>query len=51
MPITFDGRTLLRIPHVKMLHLDSLVQAYHTETLAVLEHLCSLHLGIWVYMS
>lgn len=45
--LSFDGRTLLRIPHVKMLHLDSLVQAHHTETLAVLEHLCSLHLGIY----
>lgn len=44
--LSFDGRTLLRIPHVKMLHLNSLVQAHNTETLATLEHLYSLHLGI-----
>jgi len=43
----FDGHTLLRIPHVKMLHLNSLVQAHNTETLATLEHLYSLNLGIY----
>jgi len=45
--LSFDGRTLLRIPHVKMLHLNSLVQAHNTETLATLEHLYSLNLGIY----
>ncbi|MEK5478672.1 hypothetical protein NYE70_17300 [Paenibacillus sp. FSL R5-0407] len=45
--LSFDGRTLLRIPHVKMLNLDSLVQAHHTETLATLEHLTILHVGIY----
>lgn len=45
--LSFDGRTLLRIPHVKMLHLNSLVQAHNTDTLARLEHLHSLHLGIY----
>lgn len=44
--LSFDGRTLLRIPHVKMLHLNSLVQAHNTEALAWLEHLHSLNLGI-----
>jgi len=44
--LSFDGRTLLRIPHVKMLHLNSLVRAHSTETLATLEHLYSLNLGI-----
>ncbi len=45
--LSFDGRTLLRIPHVKMLHLNSLTQAHNTEALAKLEHLHSLHLGIY----
>ncbi|WP_042161228.1 hypothetical protein [Paenibacillus gorillae] len=45
--ISFDGRTLLRIPHVKMLHLNSLVQAHNTDALAALGHLYSLHLGIY----
>ncbi|GGG69744.1 hypothetical protein [Paenibacillus radicis (ex Gao et al. 2016)] len=45
--LSFDGRTLLRIPHVKMLHLNALVQAHNTETLAELGHLYSLHLGIY----
>ncbi|MEK8130106.1 hypothetical protein WMW72_19560 [Paenibacillus filicis] len=45
--LSFDGRTLLRIPHVKMLHLNSLTQAHNTDTLAMLEHLHSLHLGIY----
>ncbi|GAB6927888.1 hypothetical protein JCM10914A_18710 [Paenibacillus sp. JCM 10914] len=44
--LSFDGHTLLRIPHVKMLHLNSLVQAHNTEALAALEHLHSLKLGI-----
>lgn len=44
--LSFDARTLLRIPHVKMLHLNSLVQAHNTETLAMLEQLYSLNLGI-----
>lgn len=44
--LSFDGRTLLRIPHVKMLHLNSLVHAHNTDTLATLHHLYSLHLGI-----
>jgi len=45
--LSFDGLTLLRIPHVKMLHLNSLVQAHNTETLSTLEHLNSLNLGIY----
>ena len=45
--LSFDGRMLLRIPHVKMLHLNSLAQAHNTETLATLEHLSSLNLGIY----
>ncbi|MFC3749771.1 hypothetical protein [Paenibacillus sp. GCM10012306] len=45
--LSFDGDTLLRIPHVKMLHLNSLTQAHNTDTLATLEHLYSLHMGIY----
>ena len=45
--LSFDGHTLLRIPHVKMLHLNSLTQAHNTEALAALEHLYSLNLGIY----
>lgn len=45
--LSFDGRTLLRIPHAKMLHLNSLAQAHNTDTLARLEHLHSLNLGIY----
>ncbi|TQK53266.1 hypothetical protein FB479_11183 [Brevibacillus sp. AG162] len=45
--LSFDGHTLLRIPHVKMLHLNSLTQAHNTETLTTLKHLHSLHLGIY----
>lgn len=45
--LSFDGRTLLRIPHVKMLQLNCLAQAHNTEALAVLEHLYSLNLGIY----
>ncbi len=44
--LSFDGRTLLRIPHVKMLHLNSLVHAHNIETLAALEHLHSLNVNI-----
>lgn len=45
--LSFDGHTLFRIPHVKMLHLNSLAQAHNTEALATLKHLRSLHLGIY----
>ncbi|MCR8844451.1 hypothetical protein NQ117_12220 [Paenibacillus sp. SC116] len=45
--LSFDGHTLLRIPHVKNLHLNSLTHAHNTEALAKLEHLHSLHLGIY----
>lgn len=45
--LSFDGRTLLRIPHVKMLHLNSLIQAHNTKTLNTLEHLSSLNLEIY----
>ncbi|MFF2484620.1 hypothetical protein [Paenibacillus sp. NPDC058071] len=45
--LSFDGRTLMRIPHVKTLYLNSLAQAHNIETLATLEHLYSLHLGIY----
>lgn len=45
--LSFDGHTLLRIPHVKMLHLNSLTQAHNTEALATLERLYSLNLGIY----
>ncbi|AWX59035.1 hypothetical protein AB432_030060 [Brevibacillus brevis] len=45
--LSFDGHTLLRIPHVKMLHLNSLAHAHNTEVLATLKHLHSLHLGIY----
>ncbi|WNS42298.1 hypothetical protein [Paenibacillus sp. MMS20-IR301] len=44
--LSFDCRTLLRIPHVKMLHLD-LAQAHHTEALAHSYFLHSLNLGIY----
>lgn len=45
--LSFDGHTLLRIPHVKTLHLNSLTQAHNIEALAMLKHLHSLHLGIY----
>jgi len=45
--LSFDGHTLLRIPHVKTLHLNSLAQAHNTESLGALKHLYSLHLGIY----
>ncbi|MEK3748274.1 hypothetical protein NYE25_08520 [Paenibacillus sp. FSL E2-8871] len=45
--LSFDCHTLLRIPHVKMLHLDSLTQAHNTEALAKLDHLRSLSIGIY----
>lgn len=45
--LSFDGRTLLRVPHAKMLHLNCLSQAHNTESLAALEHLHSLNLGIY----
>ncbi|MFX3631828.1 MAG: hypothetical protein ACE3L7_07075 [Candidatus Pristimantibacillus sp.] len=45
--LSFDGDTLLKIPHVKMLHLDSLLQAHNTETLETLVHLNSLNLMIY----
>ncbi|BBI33468.1 leucine-rich repeat domain-containing protein [Cohnella abietis] len=45
--LSFDGHTLLRIPHVKTLHLNSLTQAHHIEALATLKNLHSLHLGIY----
>lgn len=45
--LSFDCNTLLRIPHVKMLHLNSLAQAHNTKALATLKHLFSLHLGIY----
>lgn len=44
--LSFDCHTLLRIPHVKMLHLD-LTQAHHTEALARLYFLYNLHVGIY----
>ncbi|WP_028595075.1 hypothetical protein [Paenibacillus assamensis] len=44
--LSFDARTLLRIPHVKTLHLNSLIHAHNIESLAALEHLHSLHVGI-----
>ena len=45
--LSFDSLTLLRIPHVKTLHLNSLTQAHNIEALATLKHLHSLHLGIY----
>ncbi|TVX89768.1 hypothetical protein [Paenibacillus agilis] len=45
--LSFDGHTLLRIPHVKSLHLNSLTQAHNTEVLATLKHLYALHIGIY----
>lgn len=45
--LSFDGHTLLRIPHVKMLVLNCLTQAHNTHTLASLNHLNSLSLGIY----
>lgn len=45
--LSFDCQTLLRIPHVKMLHLNSLKQAHNTEALASLDHLYSLNVGIY----
>ena len=45
--LSLDCHTLLRIPHVKMLHLNCLVQAHNTEALAKLDHLYSLNLGIY----
>ncbi|GIP36501.1 hypothetical protein [Paenibacillus sp. J2TS4] len=45
--LSFDGHTLLRIPHVKMLHLNCLARAHNTEALVTLEHLYSLNLGIY----
>ncbi|MWV46215.1 hypothetical protein GRF59_21645 [Paenibacillus sp. HJL G12] len=45
--LSFDCQNLLRIPHVKMLQLNSLVQAHNTEALAKLDNLYSLSLGIY----
>jgi len=45
--LSFDCHTLLRIPHVKMLHLDCLTHAHNTEALATLDNLYSLSLGIY----
>ncbi|SEG23734.1 hypothetical protein [Paenibacillus sp. UNC499MF] len=45
--LSFDCHTLLRIPHVKMLQLNSLVQAHNTEALAKLDNLSSLSLEIY----
>lgn len=45
--LSFDCHTLLRIPNVKMLKLDCLERAHHTEALDGLEHLHSLNLGIY----
>ncbi|KHL96218.1 hypothetical protein QW71_08345 [Paenibacillus sp. IHB B 3415] len=45
--LSFDCHTLLRVPNVKMLHLDSLTQAHHTDALDHLEHLRSLSIGIY----
>lgn len=45
--LSFDCHTLLRIPHVKMLHLNSLTQAHNIEALAKLEYLRNLHIGIF----
>lgn len=45
--LSFDCHTILRIPQVKMLILDCLVQAYNTEALAKLDHLYSLSIGIY----
>lgn len=45
--LSFDCNTLLRIPHVKMLQLNSLGKAHNTEALAKLNHLYSLSLGIY----
>jgi len=45
--LSFDGRTLLRIPHVKMLHLNSLTHMHNTDTLVTLKHLYSLNIGIY----
>ncbi|MFD0717053.1 hypothetical protein [Paenibacillus sp. GCM10027626] len=45
--LSFDGHTLLRIPHVKMLQLNCLTQAHNTEALATLDNLYSLNLGIY----
>jgi hypothetical protein len=45
--LSLDCDTLLRIPHVKMLHLNCLVQAHNTQALGKLHHLTSLNLGIY----
>ncbi|AIQ61651.1 hypothetical protein [Paenibacillus borealis] len=45
--LSFDCHTLLRVPNVKMLHLDSLTQAHRTDALDHLEHLRSLSIGIY----
>ncbi|MCQ6563475.1 hypothetical protein [Paenibacillus mendelii] len=45
--LSFDCDTLLRIPHVKMLLLNSLTRAHNTEALAKLGTLHSLSLGIY----
>ncbi|GKU77226.1 hypothetical protein [Paenibacillus sp. L3-i20] len=45
--LSFDGHTLRRIPHVKMLQLNCLTNAHNTEALAALEHLRNLHIGIF----
>lgn len=45
--LSFDCNTLLRVPNVKMLHLDSLTQAHHTDALDHLDHLRSLSIGIY----
>ncbi|MBD8500950.1 hypothetical protein [Paenibacillus arenosi] len=44
--LSFDARTLLKIPHVKNLHLNSLIHAHNIETLSALKHIHSLHVGI-----
>lgn len=45
--LSFDCHTLLRVPHVKMLNINSLANAHNTEALAKLEHLRNLHVGIY----
>ncbi|MEP5938086.1 MAG: hypothetical protein ABJ239_07160 [Erythrobacter sp.] len=43
----FDGRTLLRIPEVRSLSVDSIFEANNLEAIGELQHLTQLHLGIF----